>query len=235
MPHTSTEVPPRSRSQSASTTPPVVRPSNPEYAAACSPLRKIASNGCGSRLGWNASPSVPTRQCTGQDSAKSGSRAQWSPGSTWWSLVATTCAYSGASRPRPLHRCSSSEMSCAACAPPVTGSEPPSQKSFCTSTTISARFMLARLAARRRPGDPPRSAAHVHGRDDRVALRQRAGRHGQLGAGEEVPLAHGLQRLPPDDLAALHQRHQQRAVVAVVLRRGADPDHLGLGDALLVT
>ena len=68
----------------------VVRPSKPEYAAACSPLRKIASKGCGSRLGWNASPSVPTRQCTGHESTKSGSRAQWSPGSTWWSLVATT-------------------------------------------------------------------------------------------------------------------------------------------------
>ena len=51
----------------------VVRPSKPEYAAACSPLRKIASNGCGSRFGWNASPSVPTTQCGGHESTKSGS------------------------------------------------------------------------------------------------------------------------------------------------------------------
>src|SRR3954454_5959761 len=32
-------------------------------------------------------------------------------------------------------------MSLATSAPPATGSEPPSQKSFCTSTTISPRFM----------------------------------------------------------------------------------------------
>ena len=32
-------------------------------------------------------------------------------------------------------------MSCATWAPPATGSDPPSQKSFWTSTTISARFM----------------------------------------------------------------------------------------------
>ena len=82
---------PRARAASRpAPTPSTVRPSKPEYAAACSPLRKIASNGCGSRLGWNASPSVPTRQCTGQESAKSGSRDQCAPGSTWWSLVATT-------------------------------------------------------------------------------------------------------------------------------------------------
>ena len=48
-------------------------PSNAEYAASWSPLRKIASNGCGSRFGWNASPSVPTSQWTGQESTKSGS------------------------------------------------------------------------------------------------------------------------------------------------------------------
>ena len=34
-------------------------------------------------------------------------------------------------------------MSLATRAPPSTGSEPPSQKSFCTSTTISARVMVS--------------------------------------------------------------------------------------------
>ena len=69
------------RSQSASATSSVVRPSNPEYAASCSPLRKIASNGCGSRLGWNASPSVPTLQCTGQLSREVGlARTSGRPG-----------------------------------------------------------------------------------------------------------------------------------------------------------
>ena len=37
--------------------------------------------------------------------------------------------------------CRISAMSCATLAPPLTGSDPPSQKSFWTSTTISARFM----------------------------------------------------------------------------------------------
>ena len=78
----------RSRSQSASATPSVARPSKPEYAAACSPLRKIASKGCGSRLGWKASPSVPTTQCTGQESTKSGcvatSAHRGRCGGPWW-------------------------------------------------------------------------------------------------------------------------------------------------------
>jgi len=59
MPQMSTRSTSWLRSQSARACPSTVRPSNAEYAAACSPLRKIASNGCGSRLGWNASPSVP--------------------------------------------------------------------------------------------------------------------------------------------------------------------------------
>ena len=54
----------------------MVLPSKPEYAAAVSPLRKTASKGCGSRLGWKASPSVPALQCTGQESLKSGSADQ---------------------------------------------------------------------------------------------------------------------------------------------------------------
>ena len=42
---------------------------------------------------------------------------------------------------------------------------------------------------------------------------------------------HRVQALAADDLAVADQRHQQRPVVAVVDRRLADPDHLGLGDA----
>ena len=59
----------------------------------------------------------------------------------WWSLVATTTSYAGALGSRRVQWCNSSAMSLATRAPPATGSEPPSQKSFCTSTTISARFM----------------------------------------------------------------------------------------------
>src|SRR5215472_1579849 len=52
----------------------------------------------------------------------------------WKSWVATTCAY-------PLPGVASSElMPRATAAPPATASEPPSQKSFCTSTMISARI-----------------------------------------------------------------------------------------------
>ncbi len=54
-------------------------------------------------------------------------------------------------------------MSLATRAPPATGSEPPSQKSFCTSTTISARFMDWRLLNRGRVCQrrPTRVAAPV--------------------------------------------------------------------------
>ena len=139
IPQMSTCVTSWARSHSASGCPSWA-PSKPEYAAWCSPLRKIASKGCGSRLGWNASPSVPTRQCTGQESTKSGSLAQWSPGSMWWSLVATTRSYAEASGSPAVRWCSSRPTSAATWAPPVTGSDPPSQKSFCTSTTMSAVF-----------------------------------------------------------------------------------------------
>src|SRR5688572_11806562 len=44
------------------------------------------------------------------------------------------------------------EMAAATAAPPVTASEPPSQKSFCTSTTISALVMSALQVGRRDRG-----------------------------------------------------------------------------------
>src|SRR3954449_11021739 len=216
MPHTSTEVTPRSRSQSASTTPPVVRPSNPEYAAWCSPLRKIASNGCGSRLGWKASPSVPTLQCTGQVSTKSGFFDQWPPGSMWWSLVATTTSYAGALGSCRVQWWSSVAMSLATWAPPVTGSDPPSQKSFCTSTTMSACFMGGGYSSATRlvrTGSVPLEA----GLDDRVALGELTGHQRKLTARALVSLPRGRERFAPDHLAVAHQRHQHRPVVTVVL------------------
>ncbi len=51
----------------------------------------------------------------------------------WWSRVATMCAY------LPSARRTRSAMATALPAPPFTGMLPPSQKSFCISTTISAR------------------------------------------------------------------------------------------------
>ena len=50
----------------------------------------------------------------------------------WWSRVATTWWY-GVSR-------TYAEIAAATPAPPSTGSEPPSQKSFWTSVMISARM-----------------------------------------------------------------------------------------------
>src|SRR3546814_5308976 len=47
----------------------------------------------------------------------------------------------GASAALLDHAWSSAPTSCATCAPPATASDPPSQKSFWTSTTISARVM----------------------------------------------------------------------------------------------
>src|SRR5688572_22909215 len=145
-------------------------------------------------------------------------------------------------------------MSWATCAPPVTGSEPPSQKSFWTSTTISARFMGATVVgiratqppvtavprsvhnggARRSRATtthetPKKSVSEVDGVQDRLALAEHPGDQRQLLAGGEVAGPGRLERLAPDDLAAAHQRHQQRAVVPVVLGRLADADHLGLG------
>src|SRR4051812_34818952 len=59
-------------------------------------------------------------------------------------------------------------------APPFTGSEPPSQKSFCTSTMISALFM----ASPPRPGIPrgklPRRPGNISERPRRFPVTPRA-------------------------------------------------------------
>src|SRR4051795_9606884 len=86
--------------------------------------------GATSSSGWNDAPGVPTRQCGGHESTKSGASEKCAPGSTWWSRVATAWSYE---LPRTC-----TDTSAATFAPPVTASDPPSQKSFCTSTMISA-------------------------------------------------------------------------------------------------
>ncbi len=59
------------------------------------------------RLGWCSAPSVSATQCAGQESTKSGCSAKWSPGSTWWSRVATTvvvAVVAGRAAPRSAGR-----------------------------------------------------------------------------------------------------------------------------------
>src|SRR4051812_43905999 len=112
-------------------------------------------------------------------------------------------------------------MSLATRAPPATGSDPPSQKSFCTSTTIRALDMDRGYRAR---------ASLEERRDDRFAPGHRLRLHGELGAGGRMPLPGRGEGLPTDDLAAADERDEQLPVVAVVARGGADPDHLRLRD-----
>ena len=72
------------------------------------------------------------RSVRGQVSTKSGCSEKCAPGSMWWSRVATAWSYP------PAARCA--EMARATSVPPATANEPPSQKSFWTSTTITARI-----------------------------------------------------------------------------------------------
>jgi hypothetical protein len=69
MPTTSTVSTPWPRSQSPSGVPSSSAPSNPLYAAACCPLRKVASTAEVSRSGWKSAPGVPATQWGGQDAA----------------------------------------------------------------------------------------------------------------------------------------------------------------------
>src|SRR5204863_2582207 len=73
------------------------------------------------------------------------------------------------------------------------------------------------------------AASQVNGRDDRLAARHLPGGEGQLAARGEMPGASLVERLTPDDPAVVNERDEQPSVVAVVLRRRADADHLGLG------
>ena len=56
------------------------------------------------------------------------------------------------------------------------------------------------------------------------------GLHSVLGDAAGVPIAGSVERLGPDDLARPDQLDDELPVVAVVGCRGAQPDHLRLGD-----
>src|SRR5688500_5213813 len=115
----------------------------------------------------------------------------------WWSRVATTCAYS------PAAVRMWSLMAAATAAPPATARLPPSQKSFCTSTTISARLI----------GGP---SSCGHGVQRRLPagecpglLRQGGARPLVVGPG----LAQRIHRRGGGaDLACLHERDDEVAV-----------------------
>src|SRR3954453_23117539 len=117
-------------------------------------------------------------------------------------------------------------MAAATAAPPATGSEPPSQKSFCTSTTISARCPFCRTFSGM--GGVLRVVAdrgHVGG-DGRVPAAELSSCGGGLGEGGHVPGRRVVQTLPSDDLTCGDQPSQQLSVVTVVQRLEADPDDL---------
>ena len=162
----------RARSQSARVSPSPLRPSKPEYAAWCSPLRKTASNGCGLEVGVELlalgadhavhRPGVDVVGL-GRTSARPGRR-----GGPWSRRRGRTSARSAPGRP---HGWSSVADVAATWAPPATGSDPPSQKSFCTSTTISAR-----LHGDQQPSDSGRRPVSKTGRDDRLRPWTAAGR-----------------------------------------------------------
>src|SRR2546430_1661397 len=132
IPTTSTVDTSWSRSQSARPVSPEW-PWKPEYAASCSPLVTTAWIRSVTSSGWKSVPGVPTTQCGGQLSTKSGAVLRCAPGSMWKSWVAPTGSQ------RWLGEPSATEIPAATSAPRVTASEPPSQKSFCTSTMINAR------------------------------------------------------------------------------------------------
>ena len=102
------------------------------------------------------------------------------------------------------------EMAAATAAPPATGSEPPSQKSFCTSTTISALAMVSTF----------RAGTLERGRDRRFALGelQALPRHADQRLAQPLP-AVGQRRQVRHDVAAAHQRDLQLPVVLVAVRR----------------
>src|SRR3954464_2783189 len=114
-------------------------------------------------------------------------------------------------------------MSLATRAPPATASEPPSQKSFWTSTTRSPRVMLPRYPAAPRVTEPG-WGSQVNGRDDRFASRHLPGGHPPLAARGQMPRASLVERLPTDGWPAGHQRDEQRPVAAVVDGGRADAD-----------
>src|SRR3954451_1686776 len=80
-------------------------------------------------------------------------------------------------------------------------------------------------------GSPRESWRPVAGSSPTDAARRAPGRPSGS-APPSWPRPGGLERPAPDDLAVLDERHEQRAVVAVVDRLVPDADHLGLRDAV---
>ena len=110
---------PRSRS-----TRPRARPcGRPPRSGRCQRRVELGARRCRPR----SAPARCRRSPAGRRSARPGRR-----GSPWWRPRGPTAA---ARRP------AAAEMPAATAAPPATASEPPSQKSFCTSTMISARVI----------------------------------------------------------------------------------------------
>src|ERR1035437_4970184 len=128
-------------------------------------------------------------------------------------------------------------MSLAAWAPPVTARDPPSQKSFWTSTTIRARLpagapksgSVMSTPVVRIGGDVSGLVEEVRG-DAGLAARHLERVPRQLVHRCLVTCTGGAQRFTTDDLAADHQLPQQGTVVAIALRVGTDADELCLGD-----
>jgi hypothetical protein len=110
-------------------------PSKPEYAAACSPFSKTASMRSVSSAGMELDPGGADHAVRRPRSHVVGRVAEVGTGIDVVVLVATTWSHAARPRPRPAR----AEIPAATMAPPATGSDPPSQKSFCTSTMISAR------------------------------------------------------------------------------------------------
>src|SRR3954454_5433086 len=74
----------------------------------------------------------------------------------------------------------------------------------------------------------PSLCRNVHRGNDGFATRHLVRRHRQLVAGGGVPLSCLLERLPADHLTRSDERHEELAVIPVVLRAGADADDLRL-------
>src|SRR5689334_11102593 len=130
------------------------------------------------------------------------------------SLVATTWSH------RSPALLSTSEMPAATAAPPVTASEPPSQKSFWTSTMISARVTGQPLAGR----DDGHGDGRVAGRELETLPRYRDQALAQV-------LARLLQGGDRDDLARGHERALEQAVVGGVVGHALGHDDLFGGRA----
>src|SRR3954454_18314980 len=118
----------------------------------------------------------------------------------WLSRVATTWLYP------PSAACF--EMPAAAAAPPGRPSEPPSQKSFCTSTTISAVPMVELRSEKQR-------------RDSGLAVRKLEALPRQADQAAAQPLPRVVERRQVRLRAAsADQRDLQRPVVRLRLGRG---------------